>query len=67
METEKALLDGKNIDVVVSLDEEFTKDYLYIDEELENTLEFNKEELEALNEQTMEIESVNNDGQGNKN
>lgn len=67
METKKAMVDGKEIDVVVSLDDDYKNDYVYYDDDFAKTLELKKIEFDDDEDKTTVIERVILDEQGKQN
>lgn len=63
METKKAIVDGKELDVVVSLDDVFKNDYAYYDDKFDKTSELKKIDFDS-DEKTTVIERVIVDEQG---
>ena len=63
METKKAIVDCKELDVVVSLDDVFKNDYAYYDDKFDKTSELKKIDFDS-DEKTTVIERVIVDEQG---
>lgn len=63
MKTQKAILDGKEIEVVIELDEGLMKDEILLDKNSDDTLDLSnlKQDIKKNLENTQELEVNNNE------